>query len=229
MISLSRHWRMTPSLSRSFSVLRSAAAATASSSSSSMIPTSPSFDRRPHKSNDRDHTHHKNNNYTINHATHQQQVRYYTPLTEHEQDVEKHRVATLSDFQKDQELRALNREIARLELLRNIHTGELYTWTGRYKQLSRDYGMPLMLYYAACWGVTGISIFALLQVTGVDAMHYIQQVDQYMNWNMSSKIDPQLGTIGLTVVLNELVEPLRLPFVILTVKPVVDRIVPPKF
>lgn len=65
-------------------------------------------------------------------------------MTKEEQEQEKGRVASLSSFQKDQELRKLNRELARLEMLRGINTGELYTWSGRYKALARDYGLPLV-------------------------------------------------------------------------------------
>jgi hypothetical protein len=35
--------------------------------------------------------------------------------------------------------------------------------------------------------------------------------------------------LGVALIVNELVEPLRLPIVILTVKPVVDKIMPPKY
>lgn len=59
--------------------------------------------------------------------------RWYTPMTTEEEDKEKARVAHLSPEEKDQELRELNRQIARLEKLKGINTGELYTWSGRYK------------------------------------------------------------------------------------------------
>jgi hypothetical protein len=61
------------------------------------------------------------------------QRRHYTPMTEEEEKQEKQRVAGLTAFQKDQELRQLNRQIARLEKMKGINTGELYTWSGRYK------------------------------------------------------------------------------------------------
>jgi len=150
-------------------------------------------------------------------------------MTEEEKEAEKQRVAGLTEFQKDQELRALNRQIAKLEMLKGINTGELYTWTGRYKQLSRDYGFPLMAYYFSVWGLTGIGVYMLLQFGNVDAMALIARVDSMTGFDFASKIDPTYGTIGLTLVVNEMIEPLRLPIVILTVKPVVDRIFPPKF
>jgi hypothetical protein len=59
-------------------------------------------------------------------------------MTKQEEEAEKQRVAGLTAFAKDQELRQLNRQIAKLEMLRGINTGELYTWRGRYKELSRN-------------------------------------------------------------------------------------------
>jgi len=72
----------------------------------------------------------------------QQQQRHYTPMTQEEEDAEKDRVSKLSDFKKEQELRKLNREIIRLNMLRGINTGELYTIRGKYKMLLNEYGIP---------------------------------------------------------------------------------------
>jgi len=157
------------------------------------------------------------------------ECRFYTPMTQEEQEKEKARVNSLTPFQKDQELRKLNREIAKLEMLKGINTGELYTWTGRYKALARDYGFPLVAWYWAVWGVTFVGSLGAITVCGVDAMALIAQLDARTGWDLTSKIDPQLGTLGLALVVNELVEPLRLPVVIVTVKPVMDKIFPPKY
>lgn len=155
--------------------------------------------------------------------------RCYTPLSKEEEDGEKERVKSLSAFEKDQELRKYNREIARLEMLKGINTGELYTWTGRYKALARDYGFPLVAWYWAFWGVTFVGVYAGIEVGGIDAMQIIRNVDVRFGWDLSSKVDPSLGKIGLTLVMNELIEPIRLPVVIVTVKPVMDQLFPPKF
>jgi hypothetical protein len=78
-------------------------------------------------------------------------VRHFTPMTATQEEEEKERVAKLTPFQKDQELRQYNREIATLEMMKGINTGELYTWTGKYKALARDYGFPLVAWYlCAC-------------------------------------------------------------------------------
>lgn len=150
-------------------------------------------------------------------------------MTKDEEVTEKSRVSQLTPFAKDQELRHLNREIARLEMLKGINTGELYTWSGRYKSLSRDYGFPLVAYYFTVWTTTGLLCLSAIHVGGVDAMALLARMDAYTGLDLASKVDPDLGKIGLALVLNEIIEPLRLPIVILTVKPVVDRLFPPKY
>ena len=158
-----------------------------------------------------------------------QQHRCYTPLTTQEEEEEKQRVSNLTDFAKEQELRKLNREIAKLEMLRGINTGELYTWTGKYKALARDYGFPLVAWYWSCWGLTAVACWAAIELGGIDAMAMVARVDAYTGWELTSRLDPNLGKLGLVLVVNELIEPLRLPLVIVTVKPVMDRIFPPKY
>ena len=53
------------------------------------------------------------------------QLRWYTPMTPEEEDKEKARVSYLTPEEKDAELRKLNRQIAKLEMLRGINNGEL--------------------------------------------------------------------------------------------------------
>jgi hypothetical protein len=159
----------------------------------------------------------------------QQQRRWFTPMTKEEETNELTRVKILSSFQKDQELRHYNRQLAKLELLKGINTGEIYTWTGRYKALARDYGMPLFAYYWVVWTSTAILCYAGLTIFSIDCLGLIGQVDTFTGWDMSSKIDPEMGKIGTSILLNEFLEPIRLPAVILTVKPVMDNLFPPKY
>ena len=155
--------------------------------------------------------------------------RWYTPLTKEEQEHEKARVEQLSDFAKEQELRQYNREIAKLEMLKGINTGELYTWSGRYKALARDYGMPLIAWYWGMWISTlGISWLAI-DVGGVDVVTILHQLDAWTGYDLSGAIKPEYGKIGLAIALNEALEPIRLPIVIVTVKPVMDQLFPPKY
>ena len=73
----------------------------------------------------RHHHHHQQQQQQLRPVGVAQQVRHYTPMTSAEEDAEKKRVAGLSDFKKEQELRQLNREIMRLKHLRGINTGEV--------------------------------------------------------------------------------------------------------
>jgi hypothetical protein len=66
-------------------------------------------------------------------------------------------------------------------------------------------------------------------VGGIDAMALLAQIDARTGFDFVSKVDPSVGKIGLAVIVNELVEPVRLPLVIVTVKPVVDQFFPRKF
>jgi hypothetical protein len=156
-------------------------------------------------------------------------IRHFTPMTDQQEQEEKVRVTTLTPFQKDQELRQYNREIAKLEMRKGINTGDLYTWSGRYRALARDYGLPLMAWYWAVWGSTCVVCYGAIHVGGIDAMALLAQIDARTGFDFVSKVDPSVGKIGLAVIVNELVEPVRLPLVIVTVKPVVDQFFPRKF
>ena len=178
--------------------------------------------------------HHQNHlrvppSHSHHHPQQQQQRRWYTPMTPDEEAQEKVRVAGLSEFAKVQVLRQLNREIARLEMRRGINTGELYTWSGRYKVLARDYGMPLFAWYWACWVTTAVLCYGAVTIFNVDALSLLAQMDAKTGWSLVDKVDPTWGKLGLVLILNEAMEPLRMPIVIVTVKPVMDRIAPPKF
>ena len=150
-------------------------------------------------------------------------------MSEQEEADEKIRVSHLSPEDKDQELRQLNRQIAVLEMKRGINTGELYTWAGRYKALARDYGMPLVAWYWAVWITTGIVCYGAILLFDVDVIYLLQQLDARTGWDLTNQINPEYGKIGIALVANEVIEPLRLPIVIVTVKPVMDRVYPPKF
>ena len=149
-------------------------------------------------------------------------------MTKDEEEQEKKRVAGLSEFKKDQELRDLNRKILKLTMLRGINTGELYTIRGRYKMLASEYGLPMMVWYAACWAGSAAVVYTLAEVGGLDAMAVLAKADTYTGLGMADRVDPSLGKLGIVLILNELLEPIRLPIVVLTVKPVVDRLFPPK-
>jgi len=68
----------------------------------------------------------------------------FSALPPDEEQAEKERVGSLTQYQREMELRQLDSELARLQTLRAINTGELYTLRGKFKMLSRDYGMGFL-------------------------------------------------------------------------------------
>lgn len=155
--------------------------------------------------------------------------RWYTPMTNEEEEREKARVAHLSPEEKEKELRHLNREIAKLETIRGINTGELYTWSGRYKSLVKNYGFPLFAYYWTLWTTMGGIVYLGIDFGGLDAIALLERIDSNLGWSVSDKVDPQLGKMGVALIVNECLEPVRLPFVVVTLKPVMDIVDPPKY
>lgn len=154
---------------------------------------------------------------------------WYTSMTKEEEEREKARVAHLSPEEKEEELRRLNREIVKLETIRGINTGELYTWTGRYKSLVKNYAAPLFIYYWTLWATMGGIVYLGIDIGGFDAMYLLERIDSNLGWSVSEKVDPQLGKMGVALILNECLEPVRLPFVVGTLKPVMEIVNPPKY
>ena len=155
--------------------------------------------------------------------------RFYSAIPKEEEEKEKERVAVLSQKQKSIELEKLDKEIARLNTLRGINTGELYTLRGKFKALARDYGVGFMVWYWTVWSSTAFLTYGAIELGNVDVMALFAKADVWTGYDISSKVDPTLGTIGLTLAVNEFLEPLRLPFVVLTTKPVVEFFSPKKY
>ena len=155
--------------------------------------------------------------------------RFYSALSKDEEEKEKTRVASLSKYQKEMELRELDKELARVNTLRGINTGELYTFRGRFKALARDYGFGFMAWYWTVWMSTAALTYGAIEMGAIDAMAIIAKAESYTGYEISSKIDPQLGAIGVTLVFNEMLEPLRLPIVVITTKPIVEKLYPKNY
>jgi hypothetical protein len=82
----------------------------------------------------------------------------FSSLPPEEEKEEKSRVDSLTPYQKEIELRKLDQQLSKLNTLRAINTGELYTFRGKFKMLSRDYGMgflesPRLYCFVVCYGV----------------------------------------------------------------------------
>ena len=143
------------------------------------------------------------------------------PLSPEEEMAEKRRVESLTSFEKEMELRELDKNIALLNTYRGINTGELYTFRGKFKALARDYGLGFMAWYWTCWcGTLGLT-YAAIDIGGFDALPLIAKIDGVIGTNVAHSIDPRLGNVAVSIAVNEILEPLRLPFVVMTTKPIV--------
>jgi hypothetical protein len=154
---------------------------------------------------------------------------FFSALSKDEEEKEKARVATLTKYQKEMELRALDQELSRLNTLRGINTGELYTFRGKFKALARDYGIGFVVWYWTVWASTGLATYAAIEIGNVDVMSLIAKLDVWTGYNISKNVDPTVGAIGLTLFVNEILEPIRLPLVVLTTKPVVEYFSPKNY
>jgi len=147
-----------------------------------------------------------------------------TNLSDDDIEFQQNRIKTLSTYAKTLEMRRVDTLLKRLNTIRDIHTGEHNTWKGQFKALARDYGIGFMIYWTGVWMATGAGCYFALEMGGVDAMDLLAKLDSTTGTDLSSRIDPTLGNVAVAIAVNELIEPIRLPFVVLTVKPVVNFI-----
>jgi hypothetical protein len=146
----------------------------------------------------------------------------YRPLTPQEESDEKDRVATrLTKVDRSAEEKRLDALISALNQRRGVLTGDLYTYRGKFKAYSRDYGFPFMCYWTGCWVATGAVTYGAIAYGDFDALTIICRVDGLFGTNIAANIDPTLGNVAVAIAVNELLEPIRLPFVIATTPTVV--------
>jgi len=92
------------------------------------------------------------------------------------------------------------------------------------KILATEYGVAFTVWWTFVWAVSGFVTYGAIEMSDIDSLTLIAKLESYVGYDLSSKIDPKYGNIGLAVVVNEVFEPLRFPIVIATTKPVVDKI-----
>lgn len=149
----------------------------------------------------------------------------FSALPPDEEEKEKNRVESLTPYQKEIEMRNLDADIARRQTLRSINTGELYTLRGKFKILARDYGTGFLAWYWTVWFATAGLTYAAVELGGVDPIMIMSKAETWLGWEygaISGKVDPTLGQLGMVIVINECLEPLRLPIVVVTTRPVVN-------
>jgi len=76
---------------------------------------------------------------------------------------------------------------------------------------------------------TAALTYGAIEMGAVDPMVIIAKADAYTGFDLSSKVDAQAGAIGITLVFNEMLEPIRLPIVVMTTKPVMEMLYPKRF
>merc|ERR1712129_682979 len=108
-------------------------------------------------------------------------------MGKHEEDTEKARTASLSPYQREIELRCIDAHLKNLQVLRGINTGELYTWRGKFKALTRDYGIGFMAWYWTCWTTTGVLSYVAIEAGGVDAIALLEKVDGFTGFELAAK------------------------------------------
>jgi hypothetical protein len=160
------------------------------------------------------------------------------PLSPAQQAKERDRLSRLSPQRRERERVCLERSIAdlyqlqdrlkrnisQLEFLRDMNTGAAYSWSERYKATAREYGMPLLVWYGAVWTTTALFCYGTISIFRIDTLRLLRSVDSRTGWSLSRKINPTMGKVGMALIANELLEPIRLPAVLVTVKPVVDTL-----
>ncbi|CAD7926616.1 unnamed protein product [Amoebophrya sp. A25] len=95
---------------------------------------------------------------------------------------------------------------------------------GYFRRLIEEYGLPFLVWYESVWTVTGLATYYALWA---DYITWSQTVE-WIEWGFTAvlplqdylpdlaAIDPTTGQIAVAFVLNECIEPVRLPFVLLT-------------
>ena len=86
-----------------------------------------------------------------------------------------------------------------------------------FKQL----GMPFLAWWTGVWVVTGVGIYSGMELFGIDVLGMLQTTLPSNNYIDFSKVDPKTGNVMTAVAINELIEPIRFPFVLLTAKPII--------
>ena len=93
----------------------------------------------------------------------------------------------------------------------------------RYKDMVQQHGMFAMAYYTSMYVCTGAGVYGLLQsglVNSDGAVRAVQAIAQAVGLGDHvdlSRADPRLGNLAVAVAVNELLEVVRLPFVLATI------------
>jgi len=92
------------------------------------------------------------------------------------------------------------------------------TW----KDLFKKYGPVFLIYWNGVWLLGGLSIYGALELGNVDPLPLARAIhlDSLIDLN---KIDPAHGNVAVAIILNEVAELVRFPFVLATVPKVSEE------
>ncbi|GMI23045.1 hypothetical protein TrCOL_g8124 [Triparma columacea] len=102
----------------------------------------------------------------------------------------------------------------------------------RLKYITKKYGATWYVYFWATWVAHGTIIWTGIKSGFIDAPYMLAIGSDLLTtfgdnlgagWgtvDLESRVDPGMGEMGVTVVLNEMFEPVRSAFVVATVKPI---------
>ena len=91
------------------------------------------------------------------------------------------------------------------------------------KQLISQYGAFIILTYTGVWISTGIGCYAVVSSIGADAVLEGLKHIGAGNYVDLDKFDPRLGNAAVAFVINECLEPIRLPIYLACIRPAVNR------
>jgi hypothetical protein len=137
-----------------------------------------------------------------------------------EDKTERAAVESLEPEERKRRLEDVNAQLRTLQRQRDVLSGDAFSMRGSAKIIARDYGFPFVIYWWACWSVTGVGIFGAISMGGLDPFSLVAAFDGVAGTSLveflPTDLDPLFGNAALAVALNELLEPVRLPLVLLS-------------
>lgn len=92
-------------------------------------------------------------------------------------------------------------------------------------QLVTQFGAPFALWYALCWLGMLFAIYMLLEAGIISWQESLRPLLQGLGLDsVCDRVDPSMGNLVIAIIVNELIEPVRFPFVIATGMPAIGAI-----
>lgn len=89
-------------------------------------------------------------------------------------------------------------------------------------QLILQYGAPFALWYAFCWASMWFSLYTLLELEIVSWQDSLRPLFEYYGMeSYINRVDPSMGNVVIAFVVNECIEPIRIPLVLATGPPII--------